>query len=206
MPIACQGLPTALGLNGEEWFSLVTPTIGKVIPDLLLGRLLTVEAHAPALTHVEASVVSLVHSEPEFMPEDILSQIFLPEATATRTFRNLEKKGALERTPSGGFRVNQNLAATRMEIVAVELKLRRWRAACNQGVSYLPFADRAYAVLDGNQLKITDEIHSTFQRSGVGLVLQFGYEFKVVIQSSADRVMTCDRLIAAQKLARVALT
>jgi hypothetical protein len=179
--------------------------IGRVIPDLLFGQFWPVEASVPVLTHVEASVLSLVHGEGEFLPDDVLSRIFLPDVTAARTFRTLEKKGALERTSSGALRVSQKLAAATMEIVAVELKLKRWRDACVQAKGYMPFADRAYAVLDGNQLKLTDEIQSAFREAGVGLVLQFGWDFQLVIESNSHRVMSSDRVIAAQKLARVAL-
>lgn len=205
VPIACDGLPRILGLAGPEWCSLVRPAVGNVIPDLLFGRLNTADPLIPVLTHVEACVVSLVQGRAEFSPSDVLSSIFLTDLTVDKMLRALEKKGALERTPSGALRVSQNLAAIHMEIVAVELKLRRWRDACGQAAKYLPFADRAYAVLDGNQVKPTDEVCATFGGAGVGLVLQFGADFKMVVNSTAQRTMSSDRLIAAQKLVKAAL-
>src|SRR5262249_53662414 len=151
LPFACQGLPHAIGMTGPEWCSLTEPMIGNVFPDLLFGRLTSTQMSAPMFTHIEASILSLVHNESDFTAADVLARIFLPTPTADRTFRALEKKGALERTPTGAFRVCSNLPAAQMEIVAVELKLKRWREACAQAASYLSFADRAYAVLDGNQ-------------------------------------------------------
>ncbi len=205
LPFACQGLPPAIGMNGPEWCSLTEPMIGNVFPDLLFGRLTTIQINAPTFTHVEASILSLVHNELDFTVADVLSRIFLPTPTADRTFRTLEKKGALERTPTGAFRVCSNLPAAQMEIVAVELKLKRWREACTQAASYLSFADRAYAVLDGNQLKVTETIVSAFRSAGVGLVLQRGSVFDVVVESTTARQMTPNRVVAAQKLARHAL-
>ena len=87
----------------------------------------------------------------------------------------------------------------------MELKLKRWREACEQAASYLSFADRAYAVLDGNQIKINDRIVSTFRDAGVGLVLQCGCDFQIAVEANTGRMMTPNRVLAAQKLARAAL-
>lgn len=206
LSLASQWLPIAIGLSGPEWCSLTEPMIGNVFPDLLFGRLPSTDVNPPTFTHIEASVLSLVHNETDFTASDVLSRIFLPIPTADRTFRMLEKKGALERTPTGAFRVSGNLPAIQMEIVAVELKLKRWREAFAQAVSYLSFADRAYSVLDGNQLKINESLLSTFRNAGVGLILQFGCEFQVAVEANTTRMMTADRVLAAQKLAKAALT
>lgn len=204
VPIACEWLPAAIGL-GPEWCSLTAPMIGNVIPDILFGRFDPTEVQAPAFTYIEASVLSLVHNEPEFAPNDVLSRILLPDVTAARTFRALERKGALKRTTTGTFRVCEDLVAVQMEIVAVELKLKRWREACAQAVSYLSFADRAYVVVDGNQIKLNEAILCVFRNAGIGLVLQFGHNFELVLNSNIQHIMTANRVIAAQKLAKAAM-
>ena len=54
---------------------------------------------------------------------------------------------------------------------AVELKLRRWREALDQAINYLKFADRAYVVLDGDQIARDEEMIKAFRAYGVGLLM-----------------------------------
>ena len=78
--LASQWLPPAIGVHGPEWCSLTEPMIGNVFPDLLFGRLSSNSVSAPTFTHIEASVLSLVHSEADFTLTDILSRVFSSES------------------------------------------------------------------------------------------------------------------------------
>ena len=69
-------------------------------------------------------------------------------------------------------------------------------------MDYRSFADEAYVVLDGNQVRLNDEITNAFVANGIGLFLQRNEELENVVTAipSTPRP-SVDRLFALTKLA-----
>ena len=178
LPMIYPVLPSTLGFAGSGILVVPEPVIGSVIPDVLIGRWTgTPSREITSLTYVEAAVFALLETTPEMSESQILSQIFLARPTATRVMSKLLKLGAIERTESGALRVTGTMSTRNVEIIALEFKMRRWKEALDQASGYRTFADRAYVVLDGNQVTLTNAVCSEFCHAGVGLLLQYGSRY-----------------------------
>jgi len=204
LPLVFPELATVLGLRDSSLAYLPMPMIGNVIPDILIGSWSSAPSKSlTKLTYVDAAVFALLEACIELSESDILSRIFLPSITAAKTFSKLQKVGAVEQTKSGSFKVVESASTQEIEIVAVELKMKRWRDALKQAVTYKRFANRAYVILDENQVTVTSEMQVEFLSAGVGLLLQDGSKLQLVLHGDEETDFTPDRVIAAQKLTQM---
>lgn len=181
------------------------PTIGAVIPDLLVG---IVNRSAPIIarnhfTTIESSILSLLEERGDLEPEEIQNALFLLPSMCERGIRKLQQTGAIRRGVTGNWEIQNSARTSGIEIVAVEAKLNSWRRALEQAESYYAFADRAYVLLDGNQVHISEQMHSDFQLAGVGLWLQHGRATSEIIPiGTKPRTASPDRVRAVEKLLR----
>jgi|GEM_PF-2830332 len=72
-------------------------------------------------------------------------------------------------TPGGKVALRRNTHLLRSEVIAIELKLARWRDALAQALSYRLFANRVLVALDRTRATSVDL--QAFRSEGVGLVL-----------------------------------
>jgi hypothetical protein len=65
-----------------------------------------------------------------------------------------------------------------------------------QAAAYRTFADQAYVVLDGNQVKLTATMKAAFVSRGIGLFMQYGkkLERKIVAAANAKPTPSAERL------------
>jgi hypothetical protein len=143
----------------------------------------------------------LLETHVELKLEEILSHIFLAPPTAQRIFQKLQRMGVLTRTTSGAVRISDTHTTRRVEIVAVEFKLRRWKDALAQAITYQKFADRSYVVLDEDQVTVGPQMDFAFRAAAVGLILQREAALRVLIEPTAKAQISSDRVVAVQKLA-----
>lgn len=180
---------------------LVEPTVGSVIPDLLMGIWLraTSVLPLPRLSFVEASVLSVVQQNKTIVQEDLFTRIRLTQSGAIRVMDRLLKTGSV-RIEDKIVRYAGTPKSRDGEVIAFEAKLRRWREALNQAAEYRRFADRSYVVLDGAQV-IPDAVMIESHRSeGVGLIVQRGKQVELLLRAKRNRVVTADRIQALRKL------
>jgi DNA-binding MarR family transcriptional regulator len=180
-------------------------SVGSVVPDMLVGII----RKRPSLlarqrfSTVESAVLALLENTGPLLQSDIEASLYLPSETCERTLRRLSSVGAVRDAPSTGWRISSQVSTTGMEIIAIEAKLRLWKQALAQACSYLSFADRAYVVLDGNQVARTHEMAPAFRQAGVGLWFQNRMRVSSVVEaSSRPSPHSGDRFRAATKLLR----
>lgn len=220
-PIA-EGLPHLLGLDdGRTVRILREPTMGLIIPDLLLGAWRPDRAPRAyaATTWIDAHVRALVERDGVVTPEMIRERLYLSPNAASASEARLLRHGLIARAeplaldateaPAEGdtaappaWTLTPGAETTGFEIVAVEAKLSRWQEAVAQAESYLVFADRAYVVLDGNRVRVSTALLDTVATARIGLVLQHGRVLRHVAAAPEQRVpCTPERVVAVTKLA-----
>lgn len=202
-PLA-RSLPEVLGhQSGEGITVLQEPSIGSVIPDLLLGfwRRRRPDLVRERFTVVENHVLALLEREGPLSVAEIKRCLYLTDGGARRALARLTKAGAIGQEREGKVVCLRDEARTaHVEIVAVEAKMRRWREALRQAISYQEFSDRAFVALDGNQVRFSETIEQAFTAAGVGLILLHQTMVRVVLPAENRWAITPDRVRAANKL------
>ena len=203
LSLAWETLPAVLGLSHGESCVLQETQIGNVIPDVLLGRCSANRMLGSVkTTYVEAAVFACVEKHVDLTKAQLLSELFIAPCTADRAIQKLHRSGMVIQNPSGTISASPEYKTDRVEIVAVEFKIRRWREALSQAVVYRRFSNRAYAVMDENAVDLEPEMISRFYQSGVGLIVQSGEKLQLVVESQTSLEINPWRVIAAQKLAQ----
>lgn len=190
-------------LGGDRLRILRETTVGGVIPDLLIGSWRGNIPYAVSLSNVARHILALLLEHPVAFPPDVLEmQLFLTPDGADRAVSQLRRARAVQVRESGEIDLTPTFRMSTTKLVAVEMKLKRWREAFEQATRYLSFADEAYVVLDGSQANVDDFLVREFELSPLGLILQRGSAFERVIEPTPIPVRpSADRLLALQKLA-----
>jgi hypothetical protein len=160
--------------TGQRVRLLREQPVGSVIPDLLIGiwsgelpryrGLNTVSRHILAWL----STKKMANSEEQLREDLLLSQHAADSAVST-----LMRVGAISKRDSGEVDLSPEFdVSSSIRIIAIEMKLKRWREALAQAIEYRKFADEAYVVLDGHQVRMNIEVREAFVANGIGLFFQ----------------------------------
>jgi hypothetical protein len=137
--------------------------------------------------------------------QQLREELLISQHATVAAMSSLKRVGAIEQRESGEVALRPEFDVSHtVKLIAIEMKLTRWREALGQAIAYREFADEAYVVLDGNQVRLTADIRAAFVSNGVGLFLQRGAEVKrrIVTARGAQRMPSVDRLFAVSKLAK----
>lgn len=202
LPRALEELCTVSSMVREQ-------PVGNVIPDIVIGCWDTsdVLARIRSLTRLECHVLALLHREGPLTVSDVASHGYLTERAAAKAVAVLTKQRLVIAGAHERVHVLADLRDVDLRVIAVEAKLRLWRRALTQAKTYRAFADAAYVVLDGNSVRVTNDLIANFAESGVGLLMQYGRI--VTLASKADLrppELTTDRVWAVRKLVERALS
>lgn len=198
-----RSLPTALGCApGAPLTAIVETPIANVIPDVLLGVWnYDPGARVRKFGFLERHVLAAVESAEVADTRSIARILHVSDKEAKGCIQKLVRAGALIETPCDRISIGNSARADRVEIIAVEAKMRRWRDAVAQASAYRQFSDRAFVCLDGNQISLTAAMKNAFHDKGVGLLLQHRFVLRQVIPATRARSLTAERVRAADKLA-----
>jgi predicted transcriptional regulator len=168
-------LPSLIGaLRGADVRVLREANLGDIIPDLLVGASRGPNWKAYRSTRMEAHIMAFLEREHAMSMDQITEAMFISPADLQRALEKLAGVGVV-RCRSGTWRLSRPHRSKRFEVVAIEVKLSRWRDALCQAIEYLEFADRSYVVLDGNRVNETPIMREAFALHGIGLFLQYGF-------------------------------
>lgn len=209
-PLA-DGLPCLLGFGGDRTVRILRePTMGLIIPDLLLGAWRPDRAPRSyaATTWIDAHVRSLIEREGVVTPEAVRERLHLSPNAAAASEARLLRHGLIahahavkDTADAPSWTLAPGAQTTELEIIAVEAKLSRWQDAVAQAASYLTFADRAYVVVDGNRVRVTPALLAVVDAARVGLVLQHGRVLRHVAPAPVQPTpRTPERVLAITKL------
>jgi hypothetical protein len=190
--------------TGQRARLLREQSIGTVIPDLLFGiwsgELPTYRGLNAVSRHILTwlAIQKMANSEQQLRDDLLLSQHAADSAVSA-----LQRRGAIAKRDSGEVELRPEFDVSgSIRLIAIEMKLKRWREALSQAIEYRKFADEAYVVLDGQQARINIEVRDAFVANGIGLLLQRGGELEK--EFSAEQTLpspSVERLVAVSKLA-----
>lgn len=154
-------IPSIFGtVAGERMTVLREPAIGQVIPDLLIGIWTGDLPYKRDVTNVARHILAeLQRTAGTFNKLSNLEERLLigPEDSAYG-IKQLRRMGAVIVEESGEIRLTPSFVDSTVKLIAVELKLERWKDALQQAERYLDFADEAYVLLDCSRVVLTPEI------------------------------------------------
>lgn len=197
----CELLPEKITSTPARSVHLREPTIGNVIPDLLFGE--WTEELRPlkrTFTLVEVRILALLEERDELLESEISQILHLSAPAAARAFKRIQDSGLVVPTRDGKISLDAGCFTRALFVTAVELKLRRWREALDQAVNYLKFANRAYVVLDGDQIGRDEEMIKAFLGSGVGLFTLRAGGLTEVVDARVQSCISPQRVRAVQKI------
>lgn len=179
------------------------PTIGRIIPDVVLADPFPAQDvfARVRLTFLHCHALAMAHGVNGVSCERMRSELHVPMSAARRVLNDLTRRDFLVQS-HGSYFVANSVMLSNARLVAIEIKMKRWREALNQALSYRAFADQAVVVLDGNQVKATGEVLNAFHTAGVGLILQYGSIISEVLPAPTVRVMSPERVWAFTKIAK----
>jgi len=198
-------LPTVFDVHtGQRARLLREQPIGSVIPDLLFGiwsgELPCYRGLNMVSRHILAwlSTQRMANSEEQLREDLLLSKHAADSAVST-----LRRIGAISKRDSGEVELRPEFDISgSIRLIAIEMKLKRWREALAQAIEYRKFADEAYVVLDGNQVRMNTDIREAFVANGIGLFLQGSGAIEREIPAELIAPAPSeDRLFAVSKLA-----
>lgn len=202
LPLVLQSLMEMFAYQDSVVSTIHEPAIGRVIPDLLVGRWSSrPKEFVSKLTYIDATFFALLEEHNELTFKEIRSRVPVSGLAAEKSVDKLEKLGIAKRNSGGSVRISDEYRTQHAEVVAIEFKLSRWREALAQAKRYQRFANRTYVVLDAGQVKLDSMIVSMFFDSSVGLILQSDRELRVLLEPLSISKFTSERVIAVQKLA-----
>lgn len=199
-----EAIPQLLRLRHNQHVRVLTEVpIGTVIPDMLIG--VWGSQWPPedlGLTYVEAHILAEVERHGPIDVVTLRSRIHLTDTAATRALARLEKVRAVARRRTGQVYARRKHPLGKVEVVAIEAKLRRWRDALRQARAYQSFANRSFVVLDESQVRNEPEMLEAFNDASVGLWLRTTVSTAQAVAAPRLEPRTADRLQALQKLAQ----
>lgn len=198
-------LPEVFRLRkGERAKVLLEPTIGSVIPDVIMAIWSGDLPRCDTLNSVSRHVLAFLASQKIASGEvELCDELFLSRQAAATAVSSLKRIGVIAQKESGEVELSPrfNVSGT-VKLIALEVKMKRWREALEQAKTYRAFADEAYVVLDANQVKLTAEIRAEFVANGIGLFLQDRKNLRRrIVPSEGESVApSVDRLFAVGKI------
>jgi hypothetical protein len=182
---------------------LKEPTLGKVIPDLLVGiwRADQPPAAYARCTWIDASVRALLERVGPLCQDQLTQRLNLSEKSARTALDRLCSAGIVFQQDDS-FEIHIGAATRCVEIVSFEAKLTAWRHAIQQAESYRQFSNRAYVVLDGNRVAQTEAVFEAARNAQVGLLFQHRRIVRLVLEAPRrDPGLSAIRMVTLTKLA-----
>ena len=201
-PALGSALHDAIFSRGRKALELLEPSICGVIPDILYCHWRTlpqVKIKRPA-TIIDAHILSVLDERGRCNLIDLCGALYLSESKASESLSRLVRQGQIVAKHGGYYVLAKNASARQATLVAVEMKMSRWREALDQAQSYLKFANLSFVVLDGSQVEASQQIESAFADTGVGLLLQHGTSLRLHVGAKSFKYNpTPERFIAMHK-------
>ena len=198
-------LDRLLGRSSSEQHAqtLRERSVGQVIPDLLYIRVDQPGQtdRIRGLSSIEASIVAILLAGKPLRLSAIARQLYSRAERVAPRLRLLEKRGILESVEGGAYCLRSDLNWWSVHVIAVEAKLRRWREALQQAVSYLTFANQAYLALPANVVDGNDDLVAAAETARVGVIAVGENDAALAREApyqdarSADRVWLLSRIV-----------
>ena len=102
-------------------------------------------------------------------PNSIAELAFESRERFEPVIQDLLLSGAIVEAGPGLLSLADEIATLRSEVIAVEVKLRKWKRALEQAIDYKRFANMVIVAMDRAGIPTSDAAISEFKRRGIGL-------------------------------------
>ena len=171
-----------------EIFVIPEVSVGQIIPDLVIiraRRRRAPDARVIRLTGFDSWIVGELMRAGALAEPTLTTKLFARSESTLVALAKLQKLGMVRRLDSGVYVVTTNLAK-RFEVVSVEAKLTRWRAAIEQAKKYLSFSDESFVALPASVIERNKQIIQRCRVEGVGLIAVTRRDVSVVLKPSPE--------------------
>jgi hypothetical protein len=204
-PVLARSLPKLLvrSRKGDLVRSAAQKPVGAIIPDFIVLHAPSEAVHRVAgdLTFFEANVVAALLSGGPAKQAAIARQLYSRTDVVEQSLAVLCRRGVVVQQRSGAFAVSPGTPFRSMNVVAVEAKLRRWREALDQAISYQQFANAAYVALPSDGVRDGDSaLIKSARQHGVGILSVAKERVKRVLVARHRPVKTPDFVWIASRL------
>jgi hypothetical protein len=158
--------------------------VGGTTPDLVIVRASChpFQRHI-RLTLFESWLVGELLSSGHLHDTTLTQRLFTPIDSTRASLERLERVGIVKRTQTGTYAVVTKFSG-RFEILSIEAKLSRWRAALRQAKAYRRFSDQSYVALPESTLARLPQIRDTCTKEGVGIIGVTQHGIRIVAKPS----------------------
>jgi hypothetical protein len=164
---------------------VVKELVGPIgIPDLtaLVGKQDDLEARLalevpPLLNEVDAAVAAVAHVKAARTPSALAAALAWPEQTVRRRLPGLVKVGALHQAGPNSY-IRPSELKPLGQLLAVEAKVRDWRAALRQARTYTVWADNYVTVMGALSVRVVDQMAAEVRADKGGLVVDGKWEVR----------------------------
>lgn len=152
--------------------TLAQRPVGTVVPDFLYVRSgrLTGSPPPAGLTALESAIIATLMPARSLRDVTIARRLYSSVERIAPRLRSLERLGILKEATEGVFALRRGVLPKTTHVVAVEAKLRRWREAIEQAMSYLAFANQSYVALPRQVVTGNIALRTAANRSRVGVL------------------------------------
>ena len=190
--------------DGQRTRLLREKAVGSVIPDLMFGIWDGDLPRCSRLNLVSRQVLAWLATEKSVESEEYLRErLFLSEKASGAAISVLQRVGAVSKCSSGELQINDDFnPSPSIRLIAIEVKLKKWREALLQAMQYRTFADESYVALDASRVQLNATVRGMFVNSGIGLFLQNEAVVEMAIPAHRRTPLpSADRLFAISKFA-----
>jgi hypothetical protein len=144
--------------QGQKTLLIREQAVGTVIPDLMFGIWSGDLPRCSGFNAVSRQIFTWLSVQKRVDSEKQLrEELFVSEKAVGAAVSVLKRAGAIAKYDSGELEVRPDFNIFgAIHIVAIEMKLKRWREALAQAIEYRAFANEAYVALDRTQVRVND--------------------------------------------------
>lgn len=155
-----------------EAYSRREVRVGGCIPDLIhvsFTKKLDVPAWPKRWSYKHSYITWLLRQHEDLYIHEIAGLMYVPSERIKPILNNLVESEILCETPKGTLSLSRSMKNIRGHVLAVEAKLRNWREALSQAITYKNFANTVFVAMDATSVPYQPDILSIFENEDIGL-------------------------------------
>jgi hypothetical protein len=147
--------------------------VRHVIPDFVLvhfGEMSPKIRKARTLTPLESWIVASLLAVGTLTGSTIADRLYSKLERIGPSLNSLQRYGIVDRLPSGSYFLTNPVRLRQTQIIAVEVKLKRWRDAVRQAATYLQFSNQAYVALPESVVENNKALLAESESAKIGIL------------------------------------
>lgn len=147
--------------------------VGSIIPDIVIVSTLNEprrDLWPSRWTFMHAALVWHLRCRSKLTKKSLARRVFENPDRIEPVLEQLFKTGAIIKTETGCYKLGKELRELSATVIAIEAKLKRWKNALSQAMSYISFSDKSIVAMAPDGIPTTKDSKEIFQNQGIGLI------------------------------------